>query len=90
MFYERFDLSYLLIGAVLVLVVVGHYWLARLWAWAGAIIPLAYLAFVGWLFATGRVSGLLDVGLLLLGLLALVAYWSKARESAREAAERGT
>ena len=24
------------------------------------------------------------------GLLALVAYWSKARESARKAAERGT
>ena len=90
MFYERFDLRYLLIGAALVLVVVGHYWLARLWVWAGAIVPLAYVGFAGWLFATGRITGILDAGLLLLGLMALVAYWSKARGSARKAAERGT
>lgn len=81
MWFERFDTAYLLIAAALVGLGVAHYWLSRLHAWAGIIVPAIYLCFVVWVIMKGF-NSLIDIGLLALGFLALAGYWAKAREAA--------
>lgn len=82
MLFDRFDPAYVVLALAIVAIGLAHYWLARLHPWAGAIVPTVYVAFLLWLFITGRLGGVMDIVLLLLGLAALLSYWAKAREAA--------
>ena len=83
MVVTRFDPVYLGVGAVAILVGVLHYRLSQRAAWAGAIVPLLCAGLTGWLVATGRIQGFVELVALILGFAALAAYWRQARNVAR-------
>ena len=83
MVVTRFDPVYLGVGAVAILVGVLHYRLSQRAAWAGAIVPVLCAGLTGWLLATGRIPGFVELVALILGFAALAAYWRQARNVAR-------
>ena len=73
MVVTRFDPVYLGVGAVAILVGVLHYRLSQRAAWAGAIVPVLCAGLTGWLLATGRIPGFVELVALILGFAALAA-----------------
>lgn len=80
----QFDLSFFLIALALAAILVAQRWLIRRRAAIfGAIIPLLYCGFVGYLAWAGRLAAVTDWLFAAFGFVGLVTWWASVRQDIR-------
>jgi len=85
MFFQRFDVSYLVIAMGLAAVLVAQSWLVKQSAaWLGGLVPAAYAGLIVYLASTARMGSWVDWVLAGIGFFALVSWWVTARRRRTE------
>ncbi len=85
MFFQGFDVFYLLIAVGLAVVLVAHSWLIKQSAaWLGGLVPAVYVGLIIYLASTARMGSWVDWVLAGIGFFALVSWWVTARRRRTE------